>query len=151
MHLYSFSKAYRVPGHRVGAILAGPAFQTEFLKALDTWQICAPSPAQAALAWAVPALAAWRAANRDVMAGRASGFRDVVAQMPGWRLDALGACFACLRVPADGPEAKAMAERGLLGLPGHFFGPGQARHLRLAFANADLGTIAQVPARLTGM
>ena len=44
-----------MPGHRVGAVLAGPAFQTELLKALDTRQISAPRPAQAALAWAVPA------------------------------------------------------------------------------------------------
>jgi aspartate/methionine/tyrosine aminotransferase len=42
------------------------------------------------------------------------------------------------------------AERGLLGLPGPFFGPGQERHLRLAFANAEESVIAQVPARLVG-
>ncbi|MBK1662264.1 aminotransferase [Paracraurococcus ruber] len=153
VHLYSFSKAYCVPGHRVGAILAGPAFRTELLKALDTWQICPPRAAQAALAWAVPALADWRAANRDLMAERAAGFRAAVAQLPGWRLDALGAYFAYLRVPEDGPDAMAVAEhlaarRGLLGLPGPFFGPGQERHLRLAFANAAMEAIAQVPARL---
>ena len=43
------------------------------------------------------------------------------------------------------------AERGLLGLPGPFFGPGQERHLRLAFANAELAAIAQVPGRLLGV
>ncbi len=42
------------------------------------------------------------------------------------------------------------AERGLLGLPGPFFGPGQDRHIRLAFANAGLEAIAAVPARLAG-
>ncbi|MDO9706888.1 aminotransferase [Paracraurococcus lichenis] len=155
VHLYSFSKAYCVPGHRVGAILSGPAFRAELMKALDTWQICAPRPAQAALAWAVPALAAWRAANRDLMAERAATFREAVAQLPGWRLDALGAYFAYLRVPEDGPGALAVAERlaaerGLLGLPGPFFGPGQERHLRLAFANAGAEAIAQVPGRLAG-
>jgi aspartate/methionine/tyrosine aminotransferase len=155
VHLYSFSKAYCVPGHRVGAILAGPAFRAELMKALDTWQICAPRAAQAALAWAVPALTGWRAANRDLMAERAAGFRAAMAQLPGWRLDALGAYFAYLRVPEDGPNAMALAERlaaerGLLSLPGPFFGPGQARHLRLAFANAGLEAIAQVPQRLAG-
>ena len=39
-------------------------------------------------------------------------------------------------------------ERGLLGLPGSFFGPGQERHLRLAFANAEKAVIAAVPGRL---
>ncbi|TCZ55409.1 aminotransferase [Roseicella aquatilis] len=153
VHLYSFSKAYCVPGHRVGAVLAGPAFRVELMKALDTWQICASRPAQAALAWAVPALADWRTANRDLMADRAVQFREAVAQLPGWRLDALGAYFAYLRVPQDAPDALAVAEalaveRGLLCLPGPFFGPGQQRHLRLAFANAGLEAIGQVPGRL---
>jgi aspartate/methionine/tyrosine aminotransferase len=155
VHLYSFSKAYCVPGHRVGAILAGPAFRAELMKALDTWQICPARPAQAALAWGVPALAAWRAANRDLMAGRAASFRAAVAQLPGWRLDSLGAYFAYMRVPEDGPDALAVAERlaaerGLLSLPGPFFGPGQDRHIRLAFANAALEAIAEVPGRLAG-
>jgi aspartate/methionine/tyrosine aminotransferase len=155
VHLYSFSKAYCVPGHRVGAIIAGPAFRAELMKALDTWQICPARPAQAALAWGVPALAAWRAGNRDLMAGRAAGFRAAVGQLPGWRLDSLGAYFAYLRVPEDGPDALAVAERlaaerGLLSLPGPFFGPGQDRHIRLAFANAALEAIAEVPARLAG-
>ncbi|MDI3308564.1 MAG: aminotransferase [Acetobacteraceae bacterium] len=154
VHLYSFSKAYCVPGHRVGAIIAGPAFRAELMKALDTMQICAPRAAQMALAWAVPALRGWRAANQALMAERAAAFRQVVAQLPGWRLDALGAYFAYLRVPQDGPGALALAERlaaerGLLSLPGPFFGPGQDRHLRLAFANAGLEAIAEVPQRLT--
>jgi aspartate/methionine/tyrosine aminotransferase len=153
VHLYSFSKSYCIPGHRVGAILAGPAFRAELMKALDTLQICAPRPAQAALAWAIPALAGWRAANRAVMVERGRLFREVAAQIPGWRLDALGAYFAYLRVPEDGPDAMAVAEalateHGLLGLPGPFFGPGQERHLRLAFANVELEAIRKVPERL---
>jgi aspartate/methionine/tyrosine aminotransferase len=78
-----------------------------------------------------------------------------VGQLPGWLLDSLGAYFAYLRVPEDGPDALAVAERlaaerGLLSLPGPFFGPGQDRHIRLAFANAALEAIAEVPARLAG-
>jgi aspartate/methionine/tyrosine aminotransferase len=153
VHLYSFSKAYCVPGHRVGAIVAGPAFRAELMKALDTLQICAPRPAQAALAWAVPALRGWREGNRAVMAERAAAFRDAMARLPGWRLDALGAYFAYLRLPEGAPDAveaaeRLAAERGLLGLPGPFFGPGQERHLRLAFANAGLDAIGAVPERL---
>ncbi len=153
VHLYSFSKSYCVPGHRVGAIVAGPAIRTQLLKVLDTLQICAPRAPQAALAWAVPALASWRAGNRDVMAARAAAFRRAFAAVRDWRIDALGGYFAYLRLPEAAPDASAMAERlaaerGLMTLPGPFFGPGQERHLRLAFANADEATIAQVPARL---
>jgi len=144
-----------VPGHRVAAIAAGPAFRAALMKALDTLQICAPRAAQTALAWGVEALGDWREGNRALMAGRAEAFRRAAAQLPGWRLDALGAYFAYLRLPPDAPEAVATAERlaverGLLGLPGPFFGPGQDRHLRLAFANAAEEVIAAVPARLTG-
>jgi aspartate/methionine/tyrosine aminotransferase len=153
VQLYSFSKAYCVPGHRVGAVLCGPTFRAELLKALDTLQICPPRAAQTALAWAVPALRDWRLANRDLMADRARAFQAVVTQLPGWRLDALGAYFAYLRLPETAPDALAAAEylaaeRGLLCLPGSFFGPGQERHLRLAFANVGLEAIHDIPARL---
>ncbi|WP_439597255.1 aminotransferase [Falsiroseomonas sp.] len=153
VHLYSFSKAYCVPGHRLGAVAAGPAFRTELAKALDTWQICPARPAQAALAWAVPALAGWRAGNRALMADRAALFRVGVGQLPGWRLDALGTYFAYLRLPEGAPDAEEAAawlaaELGLMSLPGPFFGPGQQRHLRLAFANAGAEVLAEVPARL---
>ena len=142
-----------MPGHRVAAIASGAGFRRALMKALDTMQICAPRAAQTALAWGVDALRGWRLANRDLMAGRAEAFRRAASQLPGWRLDALGAYFAYLRLPEDAPDAVAMAEtlaveRGLLGLPGPFFGPGQDRHLRLAFANAEESVIAQVPSRL---
>lgn len=155
IHLYSFSKAYCVPGHRIGAIACGPAFRAELMKALDTMQICAPRAAQTALAWAVDGLRDWRAANRGVMAARAAAAHAALSQLPGWQLDALGAYFAYLRMPEDQPDAVELAERlaverGLLVLPGPFFGPGQARHLRLAFANAEEATITAVPSRLVG-
>lgn len=153
VHLYSFSKAYCVPGHRVGAIAAGAAFMAELDKACDTYQICPARPAQSALAWAMPALAAWRAGNRALMANRAAVFRDAVSQLPGWRLDAIGTYFAYLRLPGGAPDALRAAEilaaeRGLMTLPGPFFGPGQDRHLRLAFANAAEAVLAEVPGRL---
>ena len=153
IHLYSFSKAYCVPGHRVGAIAAGAAFMAELDKACDTFQICPPRPPQAALAWAIPALRDWRAGNRALMAARASFFRDAVSQLPGWRLDAIGTYFAYLRLPEAAPDALRAAEilaaeQGLMTLPGPFFGPGQARHIRLAFANAAEPVLAEVPGRL---
>jgi aspartate/methionine/tyrosine aminotransferase len=153
VHLYSFSKAYCVPGHRVGAIAAGSGFMAELDKACDTYQICPARPAQSALAWTIPAMAAWRGGNRALMASRASVFRDAVSQLPGWRLDAIGTYFAYLRLPGDAPYALQAAEilaaeRGLMTLPGPFFGPGQDRHLRLAFANAAEAVLAQVPGRL---
>jgi aspartate/methionine/tyrosine aminotransferase len=153
VHLYSFSKAYCVPGHRIGAIAAGAGFQRELAKAIDTVQICPPRAAQIALASAVEGLRDWRAGNRAIMAARAEAFRAAMAPLNAWRIDALGTYFAYLRLPDGLADAEATAEmlaveRGLLGLPGSFFGPGQDRHLRLAFANAEEAVIAAVPGRL---
>jgi aspartate/methionine/tyrosine aminotransferase len=153
IHLYSFSKAYCVPGHRLGAIAAGPAVMAELEKAFDTFQICPPRPVQSAVAWAIPALAEWRAGNRMLMAARAEAFQRFVTPLPGWRLDSVGTYFAYLRLPDTAPEATRAAEvlaaeQGLMSLPGPFFGPGQDRHLRLAFANAAEDVLAQVPHRL---
>lgn len=153
VHLYSFSKAYCVPGHRIGAIAAGAGFQRELAKAIDTVQICPPRAAQIALASAVEGLRDWRADNRAIMAARAEAFRAAMAPLNAWRIDALGTYFAYLRLPDGLADAEATAEmlaveRGLLGLPGSFFGPGQDRHLRLAFANAEEAVIAAVPGRL---
>ena len=150
VHLYSFSKAYCLPGHRLGAVIAGEAFQAQLAKALDTLQICPARPAQAALAWAIPALAEWRAGNRAIMAARAEACRAALA---GHAVAALGAYFAWLRLPPHAPDAVEAAaflaaERGLMVLPGPFFGPGQERFLRLAFANAEAGRLAELPARL---
>jgi aspartate/methionine/tyrosine aminotransferase len=153
VQLYSFSKSYCIPGHRVGAIVAGGAFRAELLKVLDTQQICAPRAAQAALAWGIDALRGWRSGNRGIMAQRAAAFRTAIAAAPAWTLDALGGYFAYLRVPEGAPDGRHCAEilaarHGLASMPGSFFGPGQERHLRLAFANVDTPAICLVPQRL---
>jgi aspartate/methionine/tyrosine aminotransferase len=157
VHLYSFSKAYCIPGHRVGALVAGAALREEAIKAVDNIQICAPRPPQLALAWAVDALRSWRAANRALIARRAEAFRHAIARnAPDWRIDAAGAYFAYLRTPEGSPAAAAVAERlaserGLVTLPGSAFGPGQDRHLRLAFAAIELEGVEAVPGRLADL
>ncbi|WP_421989109.1 aminotransferase [Roseococcus sp.] len=153
VHLYSFSKAYCIPGHRLGAVVAGEAFQAQLAKAIDTLQICPARAGQQAVTWAIDALRDWRAGNRAIMAKRAAACR--AALDAGW-IDAMGSYFAYLRLPEGAPDAlKAAeflaAEQGLLCLPGPFFGPGQERHLRLAFANAEAERLAELPQRLAGL
>jgi aspartate/methionine/tyrosine aminotransferase len=156
VHLYSFSKAYCVAGHRVGAMVCGPRVRTELNKVLDTMQICPPRGPLPGLAWAIDALGEWKAGNRAIIAERARVFREGVGQLEDWRIDALGTYFAYIRIPERAADALAAGEalattRGLLSLAGPFFGPGQDRHLRLAFANVGLEAIAEVPARLRGL
>jgi hypothetical protein len=151
---YSFSKSYCIPGHRLGAITAGPAMVDQVAKIMDNLQICAPRAAQAAVAKAIPALADWRRANRAEIAGRAEALRDVMSRLPQWGLQALGAYFAYVRHPFGEVRSEVVAEKlakeaGVVCLPGVYFGEGQEKYLRFAFANADAPTIRQLERRLS--
>lgn len=153
--LYSFSKAYCVPGHRVGAIIGGRAILDEVGKVIDCVQICAPRAAQHALTWAIPNTTAWRAANTAEIEHRAHAFKTAMTKINGWRLDSIGAYFAYVAHPFSGTPVKRVAERlaeerGVLALPGPYFGPNQETHLRIAFANVAADAIAELPARLAG-
>ena len=156
IHLYSFSKAYCVAGHRVGAVVCGERVRVELNKVLDTMQICPPRGPLPGLTWAIDNLYDWKAGNRSIIAERARVFREGVGQLRDWRIDALGTYFAYIRIPEGRRDAMAVGEElavecGLLSLVGPFFGPGQERHLRLAFANVGLEAIEEVPGRLMAL
>ncbi|ACI57894.1 aminotransferase class I and II (plasmid) [Rhizobium leguminosarum bv. trifolii WSM2304] len=151
--LYSFSKSFCIPGHRLGAITAGSKLVAEIAKVMDNMQICAPRSAQMAVASAIPLLADWRAGNRAEIARRADALRLVLSKLPGWEIGAIGAYFAFVRHPfADRSSAevaeKLARESGIVCLPGAYFGEGQERYLRLAFANADVASIGLLSERL---
>jgi len=150
--LYSFSKSFCIPGHRVGAITGGEALVTQIAKVMDNLQICAPRPPQAALAKAIPALGEWRRANTLEIAARSAALTEVMASVQGWDVAALGAYFAFVRHPFADPSAFDAARRlaresGVITIPGSFFGNGLERYLRVAFANADVATIRQLGKR----
>ncbi|WP_102959945.1 aminotransferase [Mangrovicella endophytica] len=151
--LYSFSKSYAIPGHRLGAMLAGPSMLPQIEKVVDSMQICAPRPAQATIAPAIESLAEWRAGMAGEIAERAEVFREVMATLPDWRLEQIGAYFAFIRHPYEGRDARSVAEHlardlGIITLPGSFFGEGQEQHLRIAFANVDVAAIGRFGERL---
>ncbi len=153
IQLYSFSKAYCVPGARLGAITAGSRLIEQFMKALDCMHICPQRPAQAALRWAIPALPAWRAENRRIINARAAALRDAFGRLPDWPIESLGAYFAYVRHPFTDRPASQVAERmaaefGAVALPGSAFGPGQDSHLRLAFANTEADRLDDLADRL---
>lgn len=156
IQLYSFSKAYCIPGHRLGAVTAAAATVQQFTKVLDCMHICPQRAGQAALTWAIEGLRDWRAANRAAINDRAGAMRDAFQLLPDWRVESLGAYFAYVRHPFVGAPAPQVAEtlaarHGALCLPGTAFGPGQAGHLRLAFANTGLARVPEVADRLAGM
>ena len=153
VQLYSFSKSYCIPGHRVGALLAGTALVAQIEKVLDCLQICAPRTAQLVLPWAIPALAKWRSANCSEIFARAEAFKAALPPSGPWVTKSIGAYFAYLQHSFPGRSAVEVArwlarDRGVLCLPGSYFGPGQERFLRVAFANVDAAAIAAIPDRL---
>lgn len=151
--LYSFSKSYCIPGHRAGALIAGANVIGEIAKILDTLQICAPRVPQLVLPWAIDALGEWRESNRREIDRRADAFRRAMAQLNGWSIGSIGAYFAYVAHPFSGESdaevcARLAQERGVLCLPGAYFGPAQEGFLRIAFANVDVEGIEQIPMRL---
>jgi aspartate/methionine/tyrosine aminotransferase len=153
IQLYSFSKSYAIPGHRVGAITADAGLVEQIAKILDCIQICAPRTAQDALPWAIEALRDWREENRAEINRRAQVFREALAPLPEWRIESAGAYFAYLRHPFPHASAQAVAEklateRGVLCLPGSYFGPGQDGHLRVAVANVGTDILQGLTERL---
>ncbi|MGL4322898.1 MAG: aminotransferase [Beijerinckiaceae bacterium] len=153
IQLYSFSKSFAVPGYRLGSIIAAGQVQEQLQKILDTVQICPARVGQVAATWAIDALRGWREDNRADINMRAQAFKIAMAGTNGWAVDSVGAYFAYLRHPFASASAARVAEklaktRGILSLPGSYFGPQQETHLRIAFANADAQAIASIPARL---
>lgn len=156
VQLYSFSKSYAIPGHRLGAIVASPAFIGEVAKILDSLQICPARPAQRVVAWAIEAMRPWREAQRTELASRAQACREALANGNRWRIGSIGAYFAMLEHPFEDAPSAVIAEQlaslaGVLGLPGSYFGPGQERFLRFAFANIGSAGLAPLGARLKAL
>lgn len=151
--LYSFSKSYCVPGHRLGAVTAGVETVEQIAKIMDNLQICAARAPQAAVAKAIPALTDWRDENRAEIARRVAALKDTMAQLPEWQLCTVGAYFAFVKHPFRGVGSAQVAEQlakkaGIICIPGAYFGTEHDDYLRFAFANADVATISKLTERL---
>ncbi len=160
IQLYSFSKAYRLTGHRVGAMVAAPERLAQAEKFLDTVTICPNQLGQRAALWGMRNLGQWLAGERDEILARRAAIEAGFARLPGWRLLGAGAYFAWVEhpfdmAPDDAPDdlARRMVRTaGVLALPGSMFlpqgAPAAARQMRLAFANIDRAGIATLFDRL---
>jgi len=156
IELYSFSKAYRLTGHRVGAIVASQARLAEVEKFLDTVAICPNQLGQIAALWGLQNLAQWVAGERDEILTRRKAMVEGFASLPGWRLLGCGAYFAYAEHPFDIASdtlcKRLVGEASILMLPGTMFQPeGSAagrRQVRIAFANIDVAGIAELFRRL---
>jgi aspartate/methionine/tyrosine aminotransferase len=157
--LYSFSKSYRLTGHRVGAAIASERRLAEIEKFLDTVAICPNQLGQRAALWGMRNLGDWLAGERleilDRRAAISEGFPVLAAK--GWTLLGVGAYFAYVAHPFDMTSDKlapALVDAaGVLCLPGTMFmpesDPAGGRQIRIAFANIDRHGIDALYSRLS--
>ncbi len=156
IQLYSFSKAYRLTGHRVGAMVASPQRLKEVEKFLDTVTICPNQLGQRAALWGMQNLSDWLAGERLEILDRRAAIEEQIPRLAatGWILEGCGAYFAYLKhpfdIPSDALAQKLVREAGVLTLPGTMFMPdgGGTQHLRVAFANVDRAGITELFDRL---
>ena len=163
IQLYSFSKAYRLTGHRVGAMVAAPARLAEVEKFLDTVAICPNQIGQRAALWGMRNLSQWLAGERaEILDRRAAieqGFPRLADQ--GWKLLGVGAYFAYVQhpfaMPSDQLAKHLVSAASILLLPGTMFMPpdvpgpivfGGAQQLRIAYANIDRSGVGELFDRL---
>lgn len=159
IQLYSFSKAYRLTGHRVGAVVASAARLAEVEKFLDTVAICPSQLGQIAALWGMRNLGQWVAGERDEILARRAAMVAGFPGLPGWRLLGCGAYFAYAEHPfaAGSPDVarEILRQQAVLMLPGTMFmpdtDPAGARQMRIAFANVDAAGIATLFKRLSAV
>lgn len=159
IHLYSFSKAYRLTGHRVGAMATSSARLAEVEKYIDSTTICPNQLGQHAALWGIRNLGDWLAGERAEILDRRAAMAEAIGALPGWRLRGIGAYFAYAEHPFDLPSdqvaRRLVQDHGVLLLPGTMFTPrGDAagrRALRIAFANVDRAGITMLFDRLQNL
>lgn len=158
IQLYSFSKAFRLTGHRVGAMVAAPGRLAEAEKFLDTVTICPNQLGQIAALWGMQNLSQWLAGERAEILDRRAAITDNMPRLEakGWTLLGCGAYFAYMEHPfalaSDEIAKKLVQEAGVLLLPGTMFtpegDPAGKRQMRVAFANVDRAGIGRLFDRL---
>ncbi|KAI0738778.1 PLP-dependent transferase [Daedaleopsis nitida] len=163
IHLFSFSKSYCIPGHRLGLVCAPPALLPALNTALDSLQICAPRPPQAALAPLVPTLRAFVRETAEAVAHRHTLFKKSLPAR--WTIGSQGGYYAFVRHPFAGVHADEVCKRlavemGVVTLPAGFFGPrgdgaveapvrsDEERWIRFSVANVDDRKVELVCERL---
>ncbi|MDB6179423.1 aminotransferase [Paracoccus sp. Z330] len=158
IQLYSFSKAYRLTGHRVGALLTSVERMAQVEKFLDTVAISTSQLGQIGALWGMRNLRDWLAGERQEILSRRTATVTALRGLDGWTLKSAGAYFAWVEHPFGESSAdlapRLVRDAGVLALPGTMFTPTDdptgKRHFRLAFANVDRAGIEQLAERLAG-
>jgi len=146
--LHSLSKRSNLAGYRAGFVVGDERLVAELLAVRKNLGLMVPAPVQHA---AMAALS--DDAHVDVQRERYARRRALLwpaLEAAGFRIDH-SAAGLYLWATRDEPCADSLAwlaERGILVAPGDFYGPGGARHVRVALTATD-ERVAVAAARLT--
>ncbi|KAG6833254.1 hypothetical protein H0H93_013300, partial [Arthromyces matolae] len=161
IHLFSFSKSYCLPGHRLGAISASPELLKEVKTVLDCLQICTPRPIQLALAPLLSAMRPFIRESADAIHARHRLFREMLP--PRWKIATQGGYYAFVEHPFKGISSLEVCKRlamelGVVSLPSTFFceagddggdsGWKKLKWIRFSVANVDNEKVKRVCERL---
>ncbi|CUA68461.1 hypothetical protein RSOLAG22IIIB_03498 [Rhizoctonia solani] len=158
IHLFSFSKSYRVPGHRLGALVADKSVINEVEKILDCMQICPARPLQLALAPLLPSLRDDLAEQSAKLSKRQEIFHDTL-KGSGWEIGASGAYFAIIKHPFKGVSGVEVCKRlasecGVVLLPLANFAPSNDLAwddwMRVSVANVGEEVLREAAVRIRG-
>ncbi|MCY4184316.1 MAG: aminotransferase [Rhodobacteraceae bacterium] len=153
VHLYSFSKAFRLTGHRVGAVIASDNFVPQIEKYLDTVSICPNQLGQLGALFGLKNLMGWLVKEKKIILQRREALKKGFKFLPEWNLLGCGAYFAYVTHPFDMRSDELvklfLRKTNMLMLPDTMFEqlkPADeirtyGQQIRIAYANIDQNQI----------
>ena len=159
IQLYSFSKVYRLTGHRVGLMVASKSFIKQAEKFLDTTTICPNRLAQKAAYFGLLNLQEFMAKEKLKIEKLKDIFEKELQNIENWSLKGIGGYFAYLgynsKLDSISIAKKLLADQNILTIPGEMFFPKsknlfvkEKRSIRIAFANSTYEEIIDLFKRL---
>ena len=159
IQLYSFSKVYRLTGHRVGLMVASKSFIKQVEKFLDTTTICPNRLAQKAAYFGLLNLQEFMVKEKLKIEKLKDTFEKELRNIEDWSLLGIGGYFAYLgynsKLDSISIAKKLLAEQNILTIPGDMFFPKaknlfikEKRSIRIAFANSTYEEIIDLFKRL---
>ena len=147
IQLYSFSKVYRLTGHRVGLMVASKSFIKQVEKFLDTTTICPNRLAQKAAYFGLLNLQEFVVKEKLKIEKLKDIFERELQDIENWSLLGIGGYFAYLgynsKLDSISIAKKLLADQNILTIPGEMFFPKsknlfvkEKRSIRIAFANS---------------
>ena len=159
IQLYSFSKVYRLTGHRVGLMVASKSFIKQAEKFLDTTTICPNRLAQKAAYFGLLNLQEFITKEKLKIRKLKDTFEKELSTIQNWSLLGIGGYFAYLgynsNLDSVSVAKKLLVDQNILTIPGDMFFPKsknlfvkEKRSIRIAFANSTNEEIIDLFKRL---